>query len=78
MKSQRAMLAAERTLSLADLVALQPKPVPATPQENEIVRSVVHGNLAVKPAANTDDDYDLRLARGRERLLQVRKDEEEQ
>lgn len=58
LRSQKDMLKAQKMLSLADLVALQPKiSVPVMP-EAEIIRPAFKGNLAVKPQAQAEADQD--------------------
>ncbi len=77
-RAQKEMLAAERTMSLRDLVALQPKTeAPEPPPQPQIIRPMFHGNAALKPAADTDEDadmFDLNFEKALRKLRQVRED----
>jgi hypothetical protein len=80
LRATKERLAAERKMSLAELVALQPKADGYEPPETKIIRPMftpqARGNLAMKPVehAEADDDFDEKFARG---LRLVREDAEE-
>lgn len=79
LRANREMLAAERKMSVTQALALMPKygepePCPLTPEN--IRPTAIKGNVAVKLRPAKEDDYDLRLARGRHRLLRVVEDED--
>ena len=62
LRATRERLEAERKMTLADLVALQPKAERYEPPEPKIVRPIftpaVHGNLAMKPQAEREIEAD--------------------
>lgn len=63
----REQLAAEKKMSLAELVALQPKAEAYEPPETKVIRPIFHGNLAMKPALQVEaeeDDFDMNFAKG--------------
>ncbi len=80
LRATKERLEAERKMSLAELVALQPQAESYAPPETKIIRPMFtpasRGNLAMKPAvqAEADDDFDEKFARG---LRLVRADNEE-
>ncbi len=58
-RAQKDMLAAERAMSLRDLVALQPRAEAPEPlPQPTIIRPMFHGNAALKPAPARDEDAD--------------------
>ena len=78
MKATREQLAAEKKMSLAQLVALQPKPAAYEPPQAKVLRPLATlGNLAVKPANQTetdDDDFDTNFAKGLRLVRDTRED----
>ncbi|WP_297492491.1 transposase domain-containing protein [Acidocella sp.] len=71
LRATKERLEAERKMSLAQLVALQPQAEAHEPPETKVVRPIfaaaTRGNLALKPAAqieDEDDDFDAKFARG--------------
>ncbi|MFP5249262.1 MAG: transposase domain-containing protein [Acidobacteriota bacterium] len=82
LRANREMLAAERKMSLAELIALQPKIAEAAPERAparapEIMRpAAFRGNLARQTQPEDDDDFDFQLARGRQRMLRAVEDDE--
>lgn len=71
LRATRERLAAERKMTLTQLVALQPKADAYEPPETTIIRPIftaaTRGNLAVKPAAQSEadeDDFDMNFAKG--------------
>ncbi len=67
LRATRERLAAEKKMSLQDLVAMLPKTDVPEPPETKIIRPIFAGNLALKPAAERaeeEDNFDRNFAAG--------------